>query len=359
VRDGRFERDAILDALTTAPHPARIPEDNLADLQAQLAANQTGARLLADAIAGAPPGEVVAYLTHVQDHAAALCARAIAALPGGTDRFEDALDDGSPIVVTATTGGGRLRLDFTGSAPAQPGNLNAPRAVTVAAALYVVRALVDAPIPLNAGCLRAVELIIPRGSILDPPPGAAVVAGNVETSQRVVDVLLGALGLAAASQGTMNNLTLGDAGWAYYETIAGGAGATPRAPGASAVHTHMTNTRITDAEILEARFPLRLRRFAIRRGSGGGGARPGGDGVIRELELLADADVSIVSQRRTRRPFGLDGGEAGAPGRAILDGNVLPGSVHVRARAGALLTIETPGGGGHGAQRREIAIDRE
>ena len=357
VAGGRFDDAAILAALTAGPYPARMPHDNLADLRAQVAANATGARLLAEAIAAAPPGEVVAYLGHVQDHAAALCARAIAALPPGTRRFADALDDGAPIVVAATVADGRLHLDFTGSAPAQPGNLNAPRAVAVAAALYVVRALVDAPIPLNAGCLRAVDVIVPPGSILDPPPGAAVVAGNVETSQRVVDVLCGALGLAAASQGTMNNLTLGGADWAYYETIAGGAGATPHAPGADAVHTHMTNTRITDAEILEARFPVRLRRFAIRRGSGGRGARRGGDGVIREVELLAPAEIAIVSQRRTRAPFGLAGGGPGAMGRTTLDRHVLPGAAHVRAAAGAVLLIETPGGGGHGRSITEAPDD--
>ncbi|MBL8627905.1 MAG: hydantoinase B/oxoprolinase family protein [Myxococcales bacterium] len=350
VVDGELAVDAIRAALAAGPHPARLPADNLADLAAQLAANQLGARLVTEAIAASPPGELLAYFGHVQDHAHALAVRALAALPPGVRRFADALDDGSPIVVTATVTPSRLRLDFTGSAAAHPGNLNAPRAVTVAAALYVVRALVDAAIPLNAGFLRALELIIPPGSILDPPPGAAVSAGNVETSQRIVDVLLGALGLAAASQGTMNNLTLGGPTWAYYETIAGGAGATPRAPGASAVHTHMTNTRITDPEILERRVPVRLVRFAIRRGSGGAGARPGGDGVIRELALLAPAEIALIAQRQARAPFGLDGGAPGQPGRATLDGAPLGGAAHVRAAAGAVLRIETPGGGGHGAR---------
>ena len=350
VVDGQLAVDAIRAALAAGPHPARAPADNLADLAAQLAANQLGARLVADAIAASPPGELRAYFGHVKDHAHALAVRALAALPPGVHRFADALDDGSPIVVTTTVAGDRLRLDFTGTAAAHPGNLNAPRAVAVAAALYVVRALVDAPIPLNAGFLRALELIVPPGSILDPPAGAAVAAGNVETSQRIVDVLLGALGLAAASQGTMNNLTLGGPTWAYYETIAGGAGATPRAPGASAVHTHMTNTRITDPEILEGRVPVRLARFAIRRGSGGAGARPGGDGVIRELALLAPAEIALIAQRHTRAPFGLAGGEPGQPGRAFLDGAPLGGAAHVRAAAGAVLRIETPGGGGHGAR---------
>ncbi|MEZ4403141.1 MAG: hydantoinase B/oxoprolinase family protein [Kofleriaceae bacterium] len=349
VVDGVLAEAAVRETLAAGSYPARMPDDNVADLAAQLAANQAGARRVLEEIAAAPPGELVAYLGHVQDHAAAMCARAIAALPDGTHRFADALDDGTPVVVTATVAGDRLRLDFTGTGATHPGNLNAPRAVTVAAALYVVRALVDTPIPMNAGCLRPIELVVPPGSLLDPPPGAAVSAGNVETSQRVVDVLLGALGLAAASQGTMNNLTVGGAAWAYYETVAGGAGATPRHAGASAVHTHMTNTRITDAEILEARFPVRLERFAIRRGSGGAGARPGGDGVERVVRLLVPAEIAIVAQRRTTAPFGLAGGAAGAPGAAFLDGAALPGSTHVHAEAGAVLTVLTPGGGGHGA----------
>jgi 5-oxoprolinase (ATP-hydrolysing) len=245
-----------------------------------------------------------------------------------------------------------LHIDFAGTGDEHPGNLNAPRAVTVAAVLYAMRCLVGAPIPLNAGCLRPVELRIPEPSLLAPRPGRAVCGGNVETSQRVVDVLLAALGLAAASQGTMNNLTFGDDRLAYYETICGGAGATPNQKGASAVHTHMTNTRITDPEVLEARFPVRLRRFAIRRGSGGAGARPGGDGVIRELELLAPLHVSIVSERRTRAPFGLDGGGAGARGTNRLNGEDLGARADLDAPAGAVLVIETPGGGGHGNPSR-------
>ena len=346
---GRLQRDAILGAFTAGPHPARRPLDNLADLEAQIAANHAGARLVAAAMGRTSPATFLAHMAHVQAQAAALVARAVAALPAGTRRFADALDDGAPIVVTVTATGERLAIDFTGSAPAHAGNLNAPRAVTMAAVIYVVRALVGAPIPLNAGCLAAVDVVIPPGSILDPPPGAAVVAGNVETSQRIVDVLLGALGLAAASQGTMNNLTLGGADWAYYETIGGGAGATPHAPGASAVHTHMTNTRITDAEVLEARFPVRVERFAIRRGSGGDGRHRGGDGVVRTLRLLAPAEVALVTERRTRPPFGLDGGAPGARGHDLLDGALLPGRAHVRAPAGATITVETPGGGGCGA----------
>ncbi len=350
VRDGRFDEPAIRAALAGGRHPARRPDDNVADLAAQVAANRLGADLMLAAARQHP--EVLAYMGHVQAHATALVARAIAAIPDGDYRFADRLDDGAVIAVALAIRGAALTVDFTGTAGAHPGNLNAPRAIAVAAVLYVLRALVGAPIPLNAGCLAPVTLVIPPGSLLDPPPGAAVCGGNVETSQRVVDVLLGALGLAAASQGTMNNLTFGPIsgdGAAYYETICGGAGATPHAAGASAVHTHMTNTRITDPEVLEARFPVTLRQFAIRRGSGGAGARRGGDGVIRELVLRAPLRVSIVSQRRTTRPFGLAGGGPGAAGQNRLDGAPLAGAVTVDAPAGAVLRIETPGGGGHGA----------
>ena len=345
---GRLQRDEILDALRSGPWPARRPEDNLADLEAQIAANHAGVALMSEAMARASQAEVLAYLGHVQDQAAALVGRAIGSLRQGTRHFADQLDDGSPIVATVTVAGSRLHIDFTGSAPAHVGNLNAPRAVTVAAVIYVLRAMCGAPIPLNAGCLVPVDLVIPPGSILDPPPGAAVVAGNVETSQRIVDVLLGALELAAASQGTMNNLTLGGPTWAYYETIGGGAGATARAPGASAVHTHMTNTRITDPEVLEARLPVRLRRFAVRVGSGGTGLHRGGDGIVRELELLAPAEIALVTERRTTCPFGLAGGQPGRAGRNLVDGAEVPGRAHVRAGAGTILTLETPGGGGWG-----------
>ncbi|MCE9577198.1 MAG: hydantoinase B/oxoprolinase family protein [Deltaproteobacteria bacterium] len=350
VRDDRFDEPAIRAALASGRHPARRPDDNVADLAAQVAANRLGAELVTAAARQHP--ELLAYMGHVQAHATALVARAIAAIPDGDYRFADRLDDGAVIAVALAIRGDALTVDFTGTAGAHPGNLNAPRAIAVAAVLYVLRALVGAPIPLNAGCLAPVTLVIPPGSLLDPPPGAAVCGGNVETSQRVVDVLLGALGLAAASQGTMNNLTFGPItgdGAAYYETICGGAGATPHGAGASAVHTHMTNTRITDPEVLEARFPVTLRRFAIRRGSGGTGARRGGDGVIRELALRAPLRVSIVSQRRTTQPFGLAGGGPGASGSNSLDGAPLAGAVTVDAPAGAILRIETPGGGGHGA----------
>ena len=239
-------------------------------------------------------------------------------------------------------------MDFTGTDAQLDSNLNAPRAVTMAALIYVLRTLVGAPIPLNSGCLRSVSLVIPPGSILAPDAACAVAGGNVETSQRIVDVLLGALGKAAASQGTMNNLTFGNQRFGYYETIAGGAGATAIGPGASGVHTHMTNTRITDPEVLEARFPVRLRRFSLRQGSGGAGRHRGGDGVIREIELLEPMRVSILSERRTRQPFGLDGGQPGAPGRNLHNGRDVGGKASFAAAAGDVICIETPGGGGFG-----------
>jgi 5-oxoprolinase (ATP-hydrolysing) len=349
VRNGALDRDGILRVLGSGAFPARRPRDNLADLEAQVAAGRAGARLVEEAIAR-HGDDALAYMTRVQEHAARLVGRAIGALPDGEHRFADTMDDGTPIVVTVRIRGERITVDFTGTGPEHAGNLNAPRAVTVAAVLYAMRCLVGEPIPLNAGCLVPVELIVPPATLLSPSRGRAVCGGNVETSQRVVDVVLAALGLAAASQGTMNNLTFGGPDLAYYETICGGAGATPRAPGASAVHTHMTNTRITDPEVLEARFPVRLRRFAIRRGSGGAGAHPGGDGVVRELELLAPVHVSIVSERRRTAPFGLAGGGPGAPGRNLLDGEDLGGHASVDAGLGAILTVETPGGGAWGGQ---------
>jgi 5-oxoprolinase (ATP-hydrolysing) len=341
IDGGRFDEAGVRAALVGA----RRIDDNVADLVAQVAANQLGARLLGAAIECAS-GEVLASMRHVQDQAAALVGRAIAQLDPRPRRFADVLDDGTPIEVSIRVTAGRLVIDFAGTGAVHPGNLNAPRAVTVAAVLYVLRCLVGAPIPLNAGCLAAVDLVIPPRSLLDPGPGRAVCGGNVETSQRIVDVLLGALGVAAASQGTMNNLTLGDDARAYYETIAGGAGATARASGASAVHTHMTNTRITDPEVLEARFPIRVRRHAIRRGSGGAGQHRGGDGVIRELELLAPMQVSILSERRVTAPFGLDGGAPGARGTNLIGGTDVGGRAAVAAPAGTVVQIATPGGGG-------------
>jgi 5-oxoprolinase (ATP-hydrolysing) len=349
VEGGRFAREAVLEVLSAGTWPARRPSENLADLEAQIAANQAGARLVQELAASCGTAGLAGYLTAIQDDAAACVAAAIAGLPAGRRRFVDAMDDGTAIAVEVEARAGRLVVDFAGTGPESPTNLNAPRAVTVSALLYVLRLLAGREIPLNSGCLRAVELRVPVGTILSPGPDRAVASGNVETAQRVVDVLLGALGLAAASQGTMNNLTFGDASFGYYETIGGGAGATAGARGASGVHTHMTNTRITDPEVLEARFPVRVLRFGLRRGSGGAGQWAGGDGLVRELEFLRGGiEVSIVSERRARAPFGLQGGLAGARGRNLLGGAELPGRARVAVQAGQRLRIETPGGGGFG-----------
>ncbi|MFO0693345.1 MAG: hydantoinase B/oxoprolinase family protein [Polyangiales bacterium] len=348
VRGGRFDEAAFRAALAGTSHPARRPDENVADLEAQLAANRTGVRQLEELAARMGPEVVTAYMEHVQASAAESVRAALRPLAGGTRRFEDAMDDGTPVVVTLTIGDGSLIVDFEGTGPASEGNLNAPRAVTTSAVLYVLRTLVGRGIPLNSGCLRPVTIRIPPGSLLDPPEGAAVAAGNVETSQRVVDVLLGALGLSAASQGTMNNVAFGDATFGYYETLGGGAGATEATDGGSAVHVHMTNSRLTDAEVLEARFPVRLRSFGVRRGSGGEGRHRGGDGLVREYEFLRPVTVSVVSERRVRSPWGLEGGGEAARGANLVDGEPRPSRFEEQLAAGARLRIETPGGGGYG-----------
>jgi len=351
VEDGVFQEGRLRAALASAPYPARNPDENLADIQAQIAANKKGVQLL-DALLTRYGIEVVsAYMQHIQDNAADLTALAIAALPDGEHAFEDRLDGGARIAVRITVRGDAMDIDFSGTDRALDNNLNAPRAVTMAAVLYVLRLLVGKPIPLNSGCLRPVTVRIPEGSLLSPEPGRAVAAGNVETSQRIVDVLLGALKLAAASQGTMNNITFGDDRFAYYETLGGGAGATARAPGASGVHTHMTNSRCTDPEVLETRFPIRVRRFGLRKGSGGRGANPGGDGLIRELEFLTPMRISVVSERRTVPPYGMRGGGSGAPGMNLLNGKPLEHRVSMDVSPGDILRIETPGGGAWGRPR--------
>jgi 5-oxoprolinase (ATP-hydrolysing) len=348
VRAGRFDEAALRVVLAGGRHPARDPDTNVRDVEAALAANRTGAALLAELADAAGVEVVEAYMRHVQDNAAEKVAEAIGKLGDRERRFADALDDGTPVVVTLRVRGASLTVDFTGTGGEHPGNLNAPRAVTVAALMYVLRLLVAEPIPLSRGCLRPVTLLLPEPSVLAPGPGRAVAAGNVETSQRIVDVLLGALGLAAASQGTMNNVTFGTDRWGYYETLGGGSGATAARDGGSAVHSHMTNTRITDPEILEARHPVRLERFSVRRGSGGRGRRRGGDGLVRSYRALAPMTLSITSERRTRAPFGLAGGASGAPGRNVVRGVEVGGRVSLALAPGDEVTLETPGGGGYG-----------
>jgi N-methylhydantoinase B/oxoprolinase/acetone carboxylase alpha subunit len=272
--------------------------------------------------------------------------------PDGRWEFEDYLDCGACIRCAITIAGDRAIVDFSGTASQLDSNLNAPPAVTIAAVLYVFRTLVKKPIPLNGGCLDPIQIYIPEGCLLHPRYPAAVAGGNVETSQRVVDVLYGALGVLAAAQGTMNNLSFGTRDFGYYETICGGAGAGDGFHGASAVHTHMTNTRITDPEVLEHRYPVILREFSIRRGSGGAGKWRGGDGVTRRIEFRKPMRVTLLTERRATQPFGLRGGAPGQSGQNLLTRDeateTLPGRATFDVLPGDILTIHTPGGGGFG-----------
>jgi 5-oxoprolinase (ATP-hydrolysing) len=357
--DAGQSRERELEALLqSGPYPSRSVRDNLADVAAQVAANHSGARQLLELVERYSLSVVQAYMAHIQRAAEQKMRFALAAIPDGEYRFTDHLDEGSPIAVRIAITGDAAVVDFTGTGPVMPGNLNANRAIVTAAVLYVFRCLIREDIPLNSGVLAPIEIVLPE-CLLNPPERAnpadcaAMVGGNVETSTRVVDVLLGALGAAAASQGTMNNLTFGDAQFGYYETICGGSGATLESNGADAVHTHMTNTRLTDPEVLERRYPVRVHEFSIRRGSGGQGRHRGGDGVVRRLEFLRPLRVSILSERRgPYPPFGLQGGEPGALGRNTLrragseTTEDLGGKVQIDVAASDVLTIETPGGGG-------------
>lgn len=354
--EGRFLEDAVRSALTQGPWPARAPERNLADLKAQLSACQAGAEAVMALITEHGAQTVRRYMGFVQDNAEACVRRTIGQLQNGEASSD--LDAGARIHVNVRLGaaGEDAVLDFTGSGDQVQTNFNAPRAIVEAAALYVFRTLVRDDIPLNAGCLKPLGILTRRGSVLDPEPPAAVVAGNVETSQHVVDALYEALGVLANSQGTMNNFTFGDEDNQYYETICGGAGASAWADGADAVQTHMTNSRLTDPEILERRFAVRLERFALRPGSGGAGERRGGDGVVRTIRFLAPMQAALLASRRSNPPRGLKGGRPGAPGRQRLiraDGAVmeLPGCFAVTVQPGDMVEIETPGGGGYGPVR--------
>ena len=348
VRDGEFREADVRAAFASS----RAVEERVADFRAQAAANAEGARLLREACEESGADVVSAYMGHVLDDGAAAMEEMLRTLPPGPHVMEDALDDGTLLRVSIDVRNGRAVVDFAGTGPRSRGNLNAPRAVTRAAVLYALRCLIGRDIPLNEGCLRPVEIRIPEGSLLDPAPPDAVVGGNVETSMRIVDLVLGALGACAASHGTMNNVTFGTKDSAYYETLGGGGGAGPSFPGASAVQLHMTNTRITDVEVLETRQPVVLRRFAVRRGSGGAGAHRGGDGLIREYEFLEPMEGGVLSERRARGAPGLSGGSPGAPGRNVLvrDGieTELAGRAAFEVRPGDVLRVETPGGGGFG-----------
>lgn len=353
MRDGRFLDDDVRAALVAGPWPARAPGRNLADLKAQVASCQAGAAAVTDMIRTYGADAVARYMGFVQDNAAEAVRRAIGRLSDGVASVP--MDGGGEIVVRTTvdTVAREAVLDFTGSADQLDSNFNAPSAIVDAAALYVFRTLVDDDIPLNAGCLKPLKIRTRDGSMLAPHPPAAVVAGNVETSQHVVDALYAALGVMANSQGSMNNFTFGDADRQYYETICGGAGATATADGASAIHTHMTNSRLTDPEILERRFPVRVEAFGVRADSGGAGARRGGDGAVRRIRFLVPMEAALLSSRRLHAPQGVAGGQPGSPGRQRLiasSGAVseLPGCFSVTVALGDVIEIQTPGGGGFG-----------
>ncbi len=353
VERGHFREAEIRALLASGAYPARNIDYNIADLKAQLAACTRGETELTRMIAQMGLATVQAYMRHVQDNAEASVRRVIGSLKDGSFQYD--MDDGSRICVQITVDSANrsATLDFSGTSPQHPGNLNAPTAITRAAVLYVFRCLVQDNIPLNEGCLKPLHIIIPPGSMLNPQYPAAVVAGNVETSQYVVDALFGALGIMGAAQGTMNNVTWGNAQHQYYETLCGGAGATAKADGASAVHTHMTNSRLTDPEILETRFPVRLEAFHIRPHSGGKGKHCGGDGVVRKTRFLEPMTVSIVSGHRKVASYGMADGRNGQCGvNRVLraDGylQTLEGIAQVEVSAGDVLTIATPGGGGFG-----------
>lgn len=358
VENGRFRESEIAMLL----RKSRCLTDTLSDLKAQVAANQKGIELIGEMVQEYGLDIVQSYMGHVQ-HAAEVAVReSLIRLArerncsGKPILAVDHLDDGSPLVLQLTIDGddGSAVFDFSGSGLEVWGNLNAPPAVTSSAILYCLRCLLEKEIPLNHGCLAPVEIRLPSGSLLNPSPEAAVVGGNVLTSQRLVDVIFKAFGVAAASQGCMNNLTFGNEQFGYYETIGGGAGAGPGWHGQSGVHTHMTNTRITDPEILELRYPVLLHTFSLREKSGGAGRYKGGDGLVREIEFLEPMEVAILSERRVLAPYGLEGGQAGKQGLNLYilkDGSAvnLGGKNKVSLAAGERIRIETPGGGGFGA----------
>ena len=358
VRGGKALWEGIRRILESGPYPSRAVEDNLADLRAAVAANHAGALALRALAEEHGAGTIARYMEALEALAEKRVREALAGLPAGRHEAAETLDDGSPLKVAVTLEGDRAVVDFGGTSGVHPGNLNATPAVVRSVVMYVLRLLLKQPLPLNEGLLRAVSLVIPRGILdpgfdADPARAPAIVGGNIETSQRLVDTLLKALGLAACSQGTMNNVLFGNRSFGYYETIGGGCGAGPGFHGASAVHSHMTNTRITDPEVLEHRYPVRVERFAIRRGSGGAGLWRGGDGAVRELTFLEPVSLSVLGQHRTVAPYGLEGGSPGAPGRQRVvraGGEVveLEPIDSCEVGPGDRLVVETPGGGGYG-----------
>lgn len=355
VREGRTDR-AMLERFVAA---SRNPRDETGDYTAQIAANRVGVERLGELANDADI--YAAAVAEINRYGERLARNALAVIPRGEWSFDDYLDDDGfgardlPIRVTLKVGARGIRADFTGSAAQVKGNVNCPLAVTVAAVHYVFRCFLPVYAPTCRGLFSMIEVAAPEGSIVNARPPAAVTGGNVETSSRIVDCVIGALGRAlpetmpAASQGTMNNLAMGhegDEAWAYYETIGGGCGAGADSAGRSASQSHMTNTLNTPVEVLEMKYPLRIRRYEVRRGSGGRGRHRGGDGIVREYEFLRPAVFTILSERRRRAPWGAAGGGDGACGENLLNGQALPGKTAGRARPGDRLTIKTPGGGG-------------
>ena len=359
VEDGRLLEDDIRARLLAAKYPARNPDQNIADLKAQIAANEKGVQELRRMVGHFGLDVVKAYMGHVRDNAEESVRRVIDVLRDG--EFEYEMDEGSLVKVKITidhaTRG--ATLDFTGTSPQRPTNFNAPTAVVRAAALYVFRTLVGDEIPMNDGCLKPVTFIVPDGCMLAPHYPAAVVAGNVETSQCVTDVLFGALGVMAAAQGTMNNITFGNERHQYYETVCGGGGAGPDFDGASAVHTNMTNTRLTDPEVLEWRYPVLLESFGVRRDTGGAGRHRGGDGTYRRIRFMEEMEVVVLSNHRRIPPYGMDGGEPGQVGRNWVerkDGTVheMSGLDAATVHPGDVFVLHTPTGGGYGKAEERI-----
>ena len=370
LRAGTLDRD-ILDLVLAN---VRTPIEREGDLTAQIASNRTGARRLIGLVERYGRQTICNYMRHLQDYAERMTREAIRGIPDGEYRFEDAMDDDGfgngplPIVVTLTIDDDEARIDFTGTCAQAAGSVNANYAITLSATMYCFRVIVPFPLPSNWGTIQPLEIIAPEGSLVNAREPAAMAGGNVETSQRIVDVVLGALAQAmpdripAASYGTMSNLTIGGIDprsgehFAYYETIAGGMGARPSADGLDATHCHMTNSLNTPIEALEHAYPYRMRRYAVRRGSGGTGKHRGGDGIEREIEILTDARVTILSDRRVLSPYGLAGGQPGAPGvNAILassshEHTPLRGKESIDVAAGSIIQIHTPGGGGFGSQ---------
>jgi N-methylhydantoinase B len=358
VRNGAWIADFIDPFLAAT----RTPTERLGDLSAQMGANEAGARRIEQLVGSEGIDRWRSITDALLSYGERRTAAAIGALPDGVYRFTDYLewgDDDLPITVAVTIDGDHLDADFAGTTPQVEGNINAVEAVTRSCLYYAVRGATDPTIPANGGCYRPVSLTTHPGTIVDAERPAAVAAGNVETSQRIADALLGALAQAApdrvpaAGQGTMNNVLIGNDDFAYYETIGGGQGGRPGRAGMSGIHTGMTNTKNTPVESLEAHYPFTITTYRLRRGSGGGGRYPGGEGIEREIEFLADATVSLMGERRRLQPWGLAGGEPGAVGEDWLirgdSAERLPGKCTVRVSAGDRLRVLTPGGGGWGA----------